>query len=100
FAGWLRLSVTLYLKSARLISVAESDLAKLEEELKRETSRLAPDKTAAALVGDVAAERYEPEAARRDAEGKIIPGLWEWMIHERPLSPPPSQVIHVRQTPS
>lgn len=98
--AWLLSREDMDLDPARVIAVAEADLGRLEDELKRETSRLEPDKTAAALIGEIAAERYEPEIARRDAEGKIIPGLWEWMIHERPLSPPSAQVIEVRETPA
>lgn len=98
--AWLLSREDMDLDPARALAVAESDLAKLEEELRGECSRLAPGKTPAVLVGEIAAERYEPDAARRDAEGKILPGLWEWMIHERPLTPPSAQVIEVRETPA
>jgi hypothetical protein len=96
---WLLAREDMDLDPARVSAAAEADLARLEDELKREIARFAPGKPATAVVAAIAAERYEPEAARREAEGKLIPGLWEWMIHERPLSPPSPQVIEVRETP-
>jgi hypothetical protein len=59
------------------------DLAKLDGEMRGEAARLSKEKAPEALVGEIAAERYEPDAARKEAEWKIIPGLWEWMIHAR-----------------
>jgi hypothetical protein len=98
--AWILAREDVDLDPARALAAAEADLSKLEGELRGEAAHAASDKTAATVVGEIASERLEPYLARAQAEGKVIPRLWEWMIHERPVSPPSAQVIEVRETPA